>query len=65
LGDLPEEGDERLKHQVQRVLKRENIDIKLGLFAASFSNEAGVPDVSLEKLFTEGYKAEKFPNEVL
>jgi hypothetical protein len=39
-GDLPEEGDERLRHQAQVVLKKENIDSKLGLFAASFSNEA-------------------------
>jgi hypothetical protein len=64
-GDLPEEGDERLTHQAQVVLKKENIDSKLGLFAASFSNEAGVSDVSLKELFKEGYKADKFPNEVL
>jgi len=63
--DLPEEGDERLTHQTQVVLKKKNIDSKLGLVTASFSNEAGVSDVSLEELFTEGYKADKFPNEVL
>jgi transposase InsO family protein len=64
-GDLPEEGDERLAHQAQVVLKKENIDSKLGLFAASFSNEAGVLDDSLENLFKKGYMADKFPNEVL
>jgi hypothetical protein len=47
------------------VLKKENIDSKLGLFVASFSNEASVSDVSLEDLFSEGYIVNKFPNEVL
>src|SRR6266566_2610671 len=64
-GDLPEKGDERFAHQVQTVLKKENIDSKLGLFAASFSNEAGVSDVSLEELFEEGYMADQFPTQVL
>jgi len=64
-GNLPEEGDERLKHQAQVVLKKKNIDSKLGVFAASFSNEADVSDVLLEDLFSEGYIADKFPNEVL
>jgi hypothetical protein len=64
-GDLPEEGNERLAHQAQVVLKKENIDSKLGLFAASFSNESSVSDVSLEDLFKKGFKADKPPNEVL
>jgi hypothetical protein len=65
LVDLLEEGDERLAHQAQVVLKKENIDSKLGLFAASSSNEAAVSDVSLEDLFKRGYMANKLPNEVL
>jgi hypothetical protein len=64
-GDLPEEGDERLRHQAQTVLKRENIDSKLGLFAASLSNEAAENYASLQDLFMEGYEADKFPNGIL
>jgi hypothetical protein len=35
------------------------------LFAAAFSNEVGLSDVSLEDLFSKGYIADKFPNKVL
>jgi hypothetical protein len=65
LGDLPEEGDERLRHQAQTVLKRENIDSKLSLSAASSSNEAAENYPSLQELFIKGYEADKFPNEIL
>ena len=43
------------------------MESKIGLFAASFSNEYGVKDapLQLEDLFVEGYAADKFPNEVL
>jgi hypothetical protein len=64
-GDLPEEGDERLWHQAQTVLKRKNIDSKLVWFVASLSNEAAENYASLQDLFMEGYEGDKFPNEIL
>ncbi|KAH0615168.1 uncharacterized protein H6S33_000804 [Morchella sextelata] len=38
--DLPKEGDERLTHQSQVILKRKNLGTKLSLFAGSLSNES-------------------------
>jgi hypothetical protein len=64
-GDLPDETDERLRHQAQTVLKRENIDCKLSLFASSLSNEAAENYTSFQDLFMEGYEADKLPNDIL
>jgi hypothetical protein len=60
-----EEGDERLVHKVQVIIKKENIDSKFGLFAASFSNDAIESKVSLVDLFKRGYMTDKLPNKVL
>lgn len=38
-GDLPGEGNERLRHQSQTVFKKENIEADLHLFAGSLPNE--------------------------
>jgi hypothetical protein len=64
-GNSLEEGNERFKHQVQAVQKMDNIDSKLSFFTASFSNEVGVQVVLLVELFIQGYKADKFHNDVL
>jgi hypothetical protein len=61
---LPEEGNERLAHQAQTVLKKENSDSKLDLFATSFANEVGVSDVFLKDLFKKGYIADNSHDEV-
>ncbi|KAH0603597.1 uncharacterized protein H6S33_007256, partial [Morchella sextelata] len=64
-GDLPGEGDERQSHQSQVVLKKENLDAKLSLLAASFSNEPAEKNASLHVLFDEGYSADPFPQKIL
>jgi hypothetical protein len=65
LRTLPKEGDEKLAHRAQVQLKKQNIESKLGLFAASFSNEAGVLYVSLQQLFEDRYGADQFPSQTL
>lgn len=66
-GDLPKEGDERLKHQSQIVLKQENLEDKnkLSLLAGSFINEPAEKTVSLPDLFSQAYQMDSFPGEVL
>lgn len=64
-GDLPKEGDERLLHQSQVVLKRENLDSKLRLLTGSLSNEPPKGAPLFEKLWTQGYTTDKFVKEVL
>ncbi|KAH0611537.1 uncharacterized protein H6S33_010802 [Morchella sextelata] len=64
-GDLPKEGDERLTHQSQVVLKRKNLDSKLSLFAGSFSNESAEGMSTVEELFSNAYQVDSFPNKVL
>ncbi|KAH0613238.1 uncharacterized protein H6S33_009618 [Morchella sextelata] len=64
-GDLPKEGDERLTHQSQVVLKRRNLDGKLSLFAGSFSNESAEGMSTVEELFSNAYQVDSFPNKVL
>ncbi|KAH0607596.1 uncharacterized protein H6S33_002630 [Morchella sextelata] len=64
-GDLPKEGDERLTHQSQVVLKRKNLDAKLSLFAGSFSNESAEGMSTVEELFLNAYQVDSFPNKVL
>jgi len=44
---------------------KENLDSKLSLFMASFSNEAAENYASLNQLFKDGYIADKFPNKIL
>lgn len=51
-GDLSKEGDERLLHQSQVVLKRKNLDSKVRLLSGSLSNEPckeGTPFETLQK----------------
>lgn len=64
-GDLPDEEDERLRHQSQTVLKTENIEAKLCLFAGSLPNEPARLDATLTKLIQEGYNADLFPQKIL
>ncbi|KAH0604494.1 uncharacterized protein H6S33_006871, partial [Morchella sextelata] len=64
-GDLPKEGDERLTHQSQVVLKRKNLDAKLSLFTGSFSNESAEGMSTVEELFLNAYQVDSFPNKVL
>jgi hypothetical protein len=46
------------------VQKKENLDSKIGLFTAFFSNEDNVSVVPLVEFFKEGYIANKIPNEI-
>ncbi|KAH0610200.1 uncharacterized protein H6S33_011727 [Morchella sextelata] len=64
-GDLPKEGDERLTHQSQVILKRKNLDTKLSLFAGSLSNESAEGASTVEELFSKAYQVDSFPNKVL
>lgn len=60
-GDLPEKADERLTHQSQTILKKENIDPKLSLLSNSLPNEPAEAEDPVIKLITEGYSADPFP----
>ncbi|KAH0605690.1 uncharacterized protein H6S33_004912 [Morchella sextelata] len=64
-GDLPKEGDERLTHQSQVILKRKNLDTKLSLFAGSLSNESAEGASTVEELFSNAYQVDSFPNKIL
>ncbi|KAH0610938.1 uncharacterized protein H6S33_011365 [Morchella sextelata] len=64
-GDLPKEGDERLTHQSQVILKRKNLDTKLSLFAGSLSNESAEGASTVEELFSKAYQVDSFPNKIL
>lgn len=64
-GDLPEERDERLTHQSQTMLKKENLDPKLSLLSGSLTNEPAVLDDPLIKLMTKAYEADPFPIKIL
>lgn len=64
-GDLSEKGDERLQHQSQVILKKENLDPKIRLFASALSNKHAELDETITKLFNEEYQTDPFPLEVL
>ncbi|KAH0604507.1 uncharacterized protein H6S33_006884 [Morchella sextelata] len=64
-GDLPKEGDERLTHQSQVILKQKNLDTKLSLFAGSLSNESAEGASTVEELFSKAYQVDSFPNKIL
>jgi transposase InsO family protein len=64
-GDLPKEGDERLMHQSQVVLKRKNLNTKLSLFAGSLSNKSAEGAFTVEELFSKAYQVDSFLNEIL
>lgn len=54
--DLPKEGDERLLHQSQTVLKRENLDPRVKFHAARLPTEL---PADLSDLFNQGYAADE------
>lgn len=67
-GDLPKEGDERLFHQSQTILKKQNLDrveAKSSLFAGSLTNQPAERESSLEVLIMEGYETGPLPKKVL
>lgn len=47
------------------MFKKENLDLKLSLLAASFANEPVELDAPLKTLINEGYNADRFPKQVL
>ena len=61
-GDLPEEGDERLKNMEQVVLKPHNLPEQLRILASD-TLEGQVPSIS--DLFTQAYKDDPLPNKIL
>ncbi|KAH0604613.1 uncharacterized protein H6S33_006281 [Morchella sextelata] len=64
-GNLPKERDEWLTHQSQVILKRENLDTRLSLFAGSLSNESAEGASTVEELFSKAYQVDNFPNKIL
>lgn len=64
-GDLPEQEDARLQYQSQTILKKENIEAKLCLFAGSIPNEPTGLDATFTKLMQEGYNVDQFPQKIL
>ena len=64
--DLPKEGDERLLHQSQVILKKENLEVKpkLSILASSLHYNLAKNDLILQ-LFDEGYRIDPFPSEIL
>lgn len=69
-GDLPKEGDERLLHQSQTVLKKENVDpkreeAKSSLFTGSLTNEPAQGAPTFQELFQEAYETDPFPRKIL
>lgn len=68
-GDLPQEGDERLLHQSQTILKRENLDLEpltnpdLLTIKATVTHNTSAP--SLDSLWTEAYNSDPLPKEIL
>jgi hypothetical protein len=59
--DLPKEGDERLQHQSQIVLKRSNFLLN----TSTISNPAPQLPANLEGLFTAGYESDSLPKSVI
>jgi hypothetical protein len=57
-GDLPKEGDERLRHQSQVILKPKNLQL-----LADNELDEQVPE--LEQLLRNGYESDPFPAEVM
>src|SRR5271169_1965960 len=56
-GDLPQEGDERLTHQSQTVLKSHNLELLADI-------TPGNVQTHLEELFNKAYETDLFPSEV-
>lgn len=64
-GDLPKEGDERLMHQNQVVLKRKKLTSKLSLFAGSLTDKSNEGMSTVGELFLNAYQVDSFPNKIL
>jgi hypothetical protein len=60
--DLPREGDQRLTHQSQVVLKPENLDISLN---ATSQENALEEDNEITELFKQAYENDPIPNQIL
>jgi hypothetical protein len=64
-GDLPKEGDERLTHQSQTILKRENLTDVISFQEPLCINETTIPNYTIEDLFLRAYREDPFPESVL
>src|SRR5215213_367340 len=71
-GDLPKEGDERLAHQSQTVLKSHNLDEELAKSCNApdtmrllADNSPTIMRSTLDELFLEAYQTDPFPSQVL
>lgn len=67
-GDLPKEGDERLLHQSQTVLKTENLDISAATLSSKLETLFAAANTlfpTLETLFVDAYKSDPFPSSIL
>jgi hypothetical protein len=75
-GDLPKEGDERLLHQSQTILKPQNLAINANLVLDDNKEpdtehdednapEPDEPETPFEELWEAAYNADPIPNEVL
>jgi hypothetical protein len=71
-GDLPTEGDERLAHQSQTVLKSHNLDEELAKSCNApdtmrllADNSPMIMRPTLDELFLEAYQTDPFPSQVL